>query len=416
MKSLVTVALPLLWASLFSKSILFTICVNNDSLYSYCKYCSLLYYSIDPCVSVAWFQEHPNSRITEKMAETDVQRLHWSQRVALIRHNLHAASRSTDFRFFKTLQASFMIEGINHVGTLTSVLGDDADVVSVALDNLNSGLAYIHQDAFKTVYDNFKSETRNSDGNCAEDRSKLCVDIIQQKNMADVAIDKMTSSAIALISQQPEEAQDTAASVWITGITIIADCMEIALQEMDLLEHRLGDFIRLEESWNIVRASVVCAVTGLKGVYRLMDQGPSQDSQKTSPRSSSIASAGSAVFRRLSNAFGPPAPHSRTSSITSQHSGLRNSSISSVGPVYRTPNYVRNSVSASHPTALPSNFEFSRKLSTIPPTPAADDQMDPFDNSVAPPVPQMPEISSLPPLSDPVGLKADDGMVIAQVV
>jgi hypothetical protein len=76
----------------------------------------------------------------------------------------------------------------------------------------------------------------------------------------------------------------------------------------------------------------------------------------------------------------------------------RASSISSMGPVYRTPNYMRNSVSAGCPTSLPPNgggdyFE-RHKLSMIPPTPAAlldDEQPDPFDTSV-PPVPQVPEM------------------------
>lgn len=324
-------------------------------------------------------------------------KLHWTQRVALVRHNLHTASRSGDFGFFKALQAAGFVKGTNHVAILSIELGDDADIVSAAMDNLNTGLAYVHQDAFKNVYENLKSNVRDVE-NTGIDKSKLYVDITMQKNMADMAIDKFTSSALALINQQPEDARDTAANVWIMGTTIITDSMEVALKEIDLLEDKLDDFIRLEESWNAVKGSVVSAVTGLKGVFRLMDPNTSpNESQKSSPRNSSIASASGAVFRRLSNAFAVSA-NSRSSSIASVPPGpvsTRASSVSSAAPVYRTPNYMRNSVSAGCPTSLPhSNLsnEFERhKLSVIPPTPAAaaDEEPDPFDNSV-PLIPMMP--------------------------
>ena len=327
-------------------------------------------------------------------------KLHWTQRVALVRHNLHTASRSGDFGFFRQLQVAGFIEGTNHVAALSAELGDDADIVLAAMDNLNAGLAYVHQDAFKNVYENVKNSVREADKEI--DKSKLYVDITMQKNMADMAIDKMSSSATALINQQPANVQNLAANVWITGATIISDSMEIALKEMDTLEYKLNDFIRLEESWNAVKGSVVCAVTGLKGVFRLMDPNTSpNDSQKSSSRNSSIASASGAVFRRLSTAFAGPSSNSRSSSVASMPAApasTRASSISSMGPVYRTPNYMRNSVSAGCPTSLPPNgggdyFE-RHKLSMIPHTPAAlldDEQPDPFDTSV-PPVPQVPEM------------------------
>lgn len=334
--------------------------------------------------------------------------LHWSSRVALVRHNLHAASRSGDFCFFKTLQANGFIEGTNHVATLSAELGDDADTLLAAMDNLNAGLAYIHQDAFKNVYDNLKNHVRESE-DVETHRSKLYVDITMQRNMADMSIDKMASSALALINQQPAHVQESAANVWITGATIASDCMQVCLQEMMGIESKLDDFIRLEESWNTIKASVVCTVTGMKGVFSLMDAtSPGGSQESNSPRNSSIASASAAVFRRLSNAFttGPANGHqSRSSSVASapgyfanfaNHS--RNASVSSTGPVYRTPNYVRNSVSAGCPTSMPpsnsNGGEWSKhKLSMIPPTPAAesDQQMDPFDNSV-PPVPEMPKL------------------------
>ena len=324
------------------------------------------------------------------------QQLHWTQRVALVRHNLHVASRSGDWCFFKTLQAAGFMEGTNHVATLATELGDDADIVTVAMDNLNAGLAYVHEDAFKNVYENLKNNVREED-NKQIDKSKLYVDITMQRNMADMAIDKMASSALALIHQQPEMAQDSAANVWITGSTIVADCMEVALKQMDELEEKLDDFIRLEDGWNTVKASVVCAVMGLKGVFRLMDLSHTQESPRVSGRSSSIASASGAVFRRFSSAFVFPtaAPSTRSSSIESSNSGTnaRNNSVSSMGPVYRTPNYMRKSVSDGCPTSMPpsSNFPGPHKLSMIPPTPAAaeDAELDPFDSSI-PPVPGFP--------------------------
>lgn len=78
-------------------------------------------------------------------------KLHWTQRIALVRHNLHAARRTSDFTFFKTLQAHALIESADYVATLNDVLGDNADIVLSTLDNLNAGIAYVHQDAFKSI-------------------------------------------------------------------------------------------------------------------------------------------------------------------------------------------------------------------------------------------------------------------------
>jgi hypothetical protein len=350
-------------------------------------------------------------------------KLHWTQRIALVRHNLHASSRSGDFGFFRTLQVTGFVEGTNHVATLSAELGDEGDIVLAAMDNLNAGLAYVHQDAFKNVYENLKNNVR-AVSNTGIHKSKLYVDITMQKNMADMAIDKFTSSAIALINQQPEKSQDLAANVWITGTTMIVDSIEVALKEMDAIEHKLDDFIRLEQSWSSVKGSVVCAVTGLNGVFRLMDPNTSPaESQKSSPRNSSIASASGAVFRRLSNAFAANGNTSRSSSITSVPSmpmGTRASSFSSTAPVYRTPDYMRNSLSVGCPTSLRQNGSdgelYERHtLATIPPTPADNTEgPDPFDNS-APSVPELPQQLlevSVPALS----IEALEARRVSQVV
>ena len=368
------------------------------------------------------------------MSSTTGNSLHWTQRIALIRSSLHSASRSGDFTFFKSLQAAGMLEGTNHVAVLSAEMGDDVDLLLAAMDNLNAGLAYVHQDVFQKVYEGLKhsmKEEGDGDASMESKRAKLYVDITMQRNIADLAIDKMTNSAVALINDQSETFQESAANVWITGATIIADCVEIALKEMLSLDTKMNDFIRVEESFNTVKASVVSAVTGLKGVFWLMDTSypspSSTDAHKSSSastRSASFASAGAGMFRRLSTAFTPASPSansSRRSSISSQAANLnlqahRANSIASTGsaptstPVYRTPNYVRNSISSGCPTSMPANFEaFRRNLSTIPPTPGPDDNnKDPFDMSMnevqpVPEIPALPELTAVP--NEPMGEK-----------
>ena len=165
-----------------------------------------------------------------------------------------------------------------------------------------------------------------------------------------------------------------------------------------------------------------------------------QDSPRPHHRSSSIVSASNLVLRRLSNALvgnstcnssintAQSAHTSRSSSNASFGSGIqgrnpsfasgRNSSVSSqMAPVYRTPNYMRTSVSAGCPTAMPASLDVApHKLSTIPPTPAAplhdDEERDPFDNSV-PPLPAMPAQSHSAALN--VDLQALNGPEAANV-
>ncbi|KAM0714448.1 hypothetical protein Q7P37_010235 [Cladosporium fusiforme] len=352
--------------------------------------------------------------------------LHWTQRVALVRSSLHSASKSGDFTFFKSLQAAGMLEGTNHVAVLSAEMGDDVDLLLAAMDNLNAGLAYVHQDAFQKVYDGLKSSIREEgDGEATAEsrRAKLYVDITMQRNIADLAIDKMTNSAVALINNQSETFQESAANVWITGAMIIADSIEITLQQMQSLDSKMDDFIRIEESFNTVKAAIVSAVTGLKGVFWLMDtnnngqpSSPTDNKPSTPQRSASFASAGAGMFRRLSSAFVPSTANSSNSSrspsiastgaMNPQNSRANSMSAFSNGaPIYRTPNYVRNSISTGCPTSLPTSVErnfdsFRHQLTTIPPTPAQDEEMDPFDTSFVPPVPEMPtDLPALPTLA-----------------
>lgn len=335
------------------------------------------------------------------MATPIIKQLHWTQRIALVRHNLHAASRSNSFSFFKNLQAAGLIENTNHFATLTALMGDDADTLLSAMDNLNSGLAYIHQDAFENVYIKLKDSMREDH---EADRSKLYVDITMQKNMAEMAVDKLSNSAIALIHQQPAHVQDQAANVYITGFTLVADCVEVVIKQLNSIDAKIDDFIRLEDSWNTVKGSAIAANAGLKGIFYLMDTTDPQGDKVAS--SNSIASAGSAMFRRLSTAFqSPPPPPPKTPRSQSIATvGASNGSFSPA-PVYRTPDYLRNSVSHGCPTSMPAmnNFQAfnansfnlngfqSHTLATIPPTPAYE-ETDPFDNSVpTTPLPSPPE-------------------------
>lgn len=281
------------------------------------------------------------------------------------------------------------------MATLSAILGDDADAVLSALDDLNAGIAQVHQDAFKNVYDSIKNyfaqdEEDNEEASGRSWRSKVYVDCAMQKQMADMAIDKMANSAVMLIQQQPQHAQDAAANVFTMGTTLVADCMEICLEEMDALEHRRNDFIRLEDSWNTVKASVGCAVAGLRCIFNLMAVSDPEPEGRTS-RNGSFAQATGGMFRRLSNAFGGPIPNSSRSASVSAVSNASSSRSGSLAvPEYRTPNYLRNSVSSAVPTSLPSGVTFRHtQLEAIPPTPFTDEGVNPFDTSV-PLVPELP--------------------------
>ncbi|KAJ9638221.1 hypothetical protein H2199_006908 [Coniosporium tulheliwenetii] len=204
------------------------------------------------------------------MAITEERKLHWTQRLALVRHNLHAARRTGDFTFFKTLQVHAFLDNIDYVAVLTANLGDEADTVLATLDNLNAGIAYVHQDAFKNVYDSAKAIVCADNGNDPTTRAKICVDACQQSQIADFAIDKMSNSARNFIESQPPACQDAIANVLITGTTIIADAIKVCMVQTERIESTMGDFLRLEYSWQTVQAAVDSTVGALRGIFCLM--------------------------------------------------------------------------------------------------------------------------------------------------
>jgi hypothetical protein len=313
----------------------------------------------------------------------DIKRLHWMQRIALVRHNLHAASRTLDFTFFKTLQAHAFLEGIDYVAVLTSILENEADTVLHTLDDLNAGMAYVHQDAFKAVYDSIR--TSIAEESCAR-HVTTAVDVSQQKQVADFGIDKMANAAIALVENQPLHCQEAVANVWLIGATIVADAVQVCISEMTKLENKMDDFILLEYSWQMVQTAVEASVSALRGVFNLMagsESGLSMLSGERSMsgvsntsdqgRSASVGSTTSSFIKRLSTALShapvPPPNSSRNSFNYSDPRGLHNS-VSQTFPL---------NMPAPPPPPPPHGHIFpQRKLSTIPPTPF-EVNVNPFD-------------------------------------
>ena len=325
------------------------------------------------------------------MVYETAQRLHWTQRVALVRHNLHSARRMGDFGFFKSLQAHAIIEGTDHVALLQQILGDNADSILSTLDNLNAGIAYVHQDAFKAVYDSAKSGIHADDNSLSNRRSLLRVDICQQRDMADHAIDKTTNSAINLIEAQPPRCQEAVANAWITGTTIIADAVCVCLAEMDKLEENLDDFIRLEYSWNSTQSSVDAAISALRGIFSLMATSSPTNFVPQSTRNLSISSAGYDAGQVAHANNGTAASRTRNSSTASAFNLIKRAfSVSMPHPVkIGTPRLslpeedsddFRSNMSNAYPTKMSSFGDHPPTImATIPPTPAVtEDSINPF--------------------------------------
>ena len=326
------------------------------------------------------------------MSEVDFtksKRIHWTQRIALIRHNMHAASTTGDFGFFRTLQAHFLLEGTDHVVILSDALGGEVDHLLRVLDNLNSGIACAHEDAFRNVYDAlYKRQGGEEKGNdeavspqastksftpsvgeeghgnagikrCLDSSVSFHVTARKELDMAGMAIDKMMHSAIQLLQEQPAEAQDAAANVLILGTTFIADVMQTAVSKIATLERCGDDIARADACLNIVQSSVSAAVSALKGVLNMLEspQEPADAAARslakfpeTLPgRTRSISStAGNSVhgalgfFRRMSAVM-----TSSSSSATSPTTSRKTSTVSlashapgtgsqSHGPVFTT--------------------------------------------------------------------------------
>ncbi|KAF2145262.1 uncharacterized protein K452DRAFT_356538 [Aplosporella prunicola CBS 121167] len=302
-------------------------------------------------------------------------KLHWTQRVALIRHNLHAASRTGDFTFFKTLQAHRLLEGTDHMATLTAAIGDAADQVLASLDNYNSVMAYVHEDAFKNVYEGVKAGVRDQVGSFEDRRAIYYVDCAQQKEKAEKAIDKMINSAITMINTQPAYVQEETANIWIWGATFVADAMEVCLSQIDQIECYLDDFIRLENSWAVVQSAVGSSIGAIKGIFNLMAPSQSPELQQRSEQTEGTVRS---MLRRMSTAM--------TSGMNSATTSRRQStaSISAAPPLnhgtLQTPPGHLQPKFAWRPNALKYSGGTFEPLAAIPPTPAAM-LSNPFESS-----------------------------------
>ncbi|KAI9714034.1 MAG: hypothetical protein M1820_000764 [Bogoriella megaspora] len=300
-------------------------------------------------------------------------KLQWTQRVALIRQNLHSASRTGDFTFFKTLQAQAFFEGTDYVATLSAGAGDEADTVIATLDNLNAGIAYVHQDAFKNVYDRAK-EIIASDDDFHAKRASIRVDVSQQKQMAELAIDKMTNSAISLIEQQALPSRDAVAHVWITGTTVIADAVEVCLMKINEVEYSVDDLIGLEDSYNVVKNAVGSGVSALKAIFNLMSS-DSNTPEKECVQSGTASSYAKGMLRRFSTAI----------SNSPQQNTVQHRPEPPLSPTKfkQSPSALRQSISISNPTAMPPLSAVGRiaphlKLNAIPGTPVNEPTECPF--------------------------------------
>ncbi|OJD37505.1 uncharacterized protein BKCO1_7000185 [Diplodia corticola] len=320
----------------------------------------------------AIFQDLPNM-LPEK-------KLHWTQRVALIRHNLHAASRTGDFTFFKTLQAHRLLEGTDHLAALNAVIGDAADQVLASLDNYNSVMAYVHEDAFKNVYESVKTGVREQAGSYDDRRAIYYVDAAQQKEKAEKAIDKMINSAITMINAQPVNCQEEAANVWIWGTTFVADAMEVCLAQVDAIEACLDDFIRLENAWSVVQSAVGASIGAIKGIFNLM--APCEAPEAQQHRSDATEGTVRSMLRRMSTAM--------TSGMNSAAPSRRQSVMSVSNTMPPVVPLQHGSVQTGPPlrgvgwrsSALKHSRGPMELMPTIPPTPAAAMlNTNPFDTS-----------------------------------
>ena len=291
----------------------------------------------------------------------------------MIRHNLHTASRSGDFTFFKILQAENFVAGTDHVGNLSAIMDGDVDSLLHDLDNLNSGVACVHEDAFKGLYDAVRElnggdgnpsngverfadigptdvsvkESTEKRGSCSSNNEELAErraarlrkTAAHQRNFADSAIDKMMSSASMLIQEQPVAARESATQVLIMGMTFIADAVEVSLAQMTALEESGWCTSSAETSLAQVQGALSAAVSALKGILNMLDNNDeateaevrsavqSRRASVTSSHRASVSSEASSggpmsFFRRMSTAItassaGPSLPASRKTSVVS---------------------------------------------------------------------------------------------------
>ncbi|KAL9056893.1 MAG: hypothetical protein Q9162_002664 [Coniocarpon cinnabarinum] len=372
--------------------------------------------------------------------------LHWTQRLALVQHNLHAASRTGNFNFFSNLQSAHYLHGTDYIARLNVSLDGEADKLIAVLDSLNSGIAWSHEEAFKTVHDGLKEaassvDATEEDGEMHQQslHDRLNANITAQRAYADGTIDKLMSTASTQIQQQPLHVQEDAAMAFMLGTTFIADAVQVCLDQLNTLESCSQDVImaRADSAYALVRFAVSAAVSALKGVLNMMElhddavgqamrrasvvsnssitgsagsrtratshtSNESASGQVFNPSSSNsvqlngnVPGGGWNVFRRMSTALaGSSGPRSRSNSVSSANSTAGNPSSTPVhvsmasGPPpvssqgKTPPNKHKRVVSAPVPPHMRGHV-----LSPIIGTPAPDgsELKNPFESAFAPP-------------------------------
>ena len=380
---------------------------------------------------------------------TSDKNLHWTQRIALVQHNLHAASRTGDFNFFSNIQSNHFLHGTDYVAHLNTTIGDEADKLISVLDNHNAGIAWCFEDSFKTIYQGLKaaSESAQNVEKGADDHQKalltrLHLDITRQRAETDIVIDKLMSSAVAMIKRQPQDVHEDAAMAFMLGTTFIADAVHVCLTQLQVLRSCIADMnmANADAASALVTFAVSAAVSALKGVLNMMElhedtageavaaharrssiasftsltgsnaassrsrtasqaSTDRKDSQLPSPISATSDGGAWNVFRRMSSAFssGPPPTSSGRASTASlqSSSGSSNKSFSTphlpalapspvtVGPLKSQPSSQRRRKSVPAPVNLHGHV-----LSPILSTPVAtadesDALQNPFDSSFA---------------------------------
>lgn len=273
--------------------------------------------------------------MTTTTAGMDPHRLRWNQKLALVRHNLHTASITRDFGFFRCLQATNLVNGVDQFAALSSLLGDDdgsADILILSLDKFNAVMACVHEDAYKHVYDLVNARLAEGFATFDTLKSLYHTEAPCQRQTAGSSIDKMFNAAVDAICQHPEEVRDAAAEVFIVGCTFTAIAMETALNHLDMMQHDLDDSTSLRASWATVQAAVAQSVSGSKGVFKLMgdssNNSPVEGPRRRHDRSGSVDGYAKSIVRRMSTAFSSPLSPSPLSS-SSLSSGLSSSLSSS---------------------------------------------------------------------------------------
>ncbi|KAB8621890.1 hypothetical protein FH972_026001 [Carpinus fangiana] len=362
----------------------------------------------------------------------------WSQRIALVRHNLHISHRSRDFSFFRVLQVELLLANTDHVSLLADAINAsadddsayeavnlnrrashalDADTVISSLDKLAAVIANVYEDAFRTLADYIRDGYPAQASHCSSSgtaavlenpmhetmRSAFRVEALRQRALAEAGMDKLLDSAVVLITQLPYNAQNEATAVLILGLTFTADAIALTLSQMDSLEYATNDPLRIDVATETVACVMALSISAMKGVFGLMNSSGDSDHQpalkqeteafdpsarqnrRQSLNPIEVGGMARGWVRRLSAALTStslPSPDVSNSTSTAQS---RQSSLASTASQSSQPTHDSHQV---QPTGLPEGVHnirmssgIAHRLSPVPPSPTAfaDSMVNPFE-------------------------------------